>query len=120
MFFKILTIFLISGKLVCCFDVPKAKFEVFYPKGFQVSIPAEDGITLFAFHGKLNEEMEGLEAGQWARDIVTPKNGRFYFRDRGTRLKVFLVIFYLVFLFFFLMDTISDKRYYLLLDVYNF
>lgn len=74
--------------LVCAYEAPKAKIEIFYPKGFQVSIPDEEGITLFAFHGKLNEEMDGLEAGTWARDIVTPKNGRWTFRDRITQLKI--------------------------------
>lgn len=74
--------------------VPRAKFEVFYPRGFQVSIPAEDGVTLFAFHGKLNEEMEGLEAGHWSMDITKPRNGRFTFRDRGTALKVGDIIYY--------------------------
>ncbi|EDW31174.1 GL20727 [Drosophila persimilis] len=69
------------------YEVPKAKIEVFYPKGFEVSIPHEEGITLFAFHGKLNEEMEGLEAGTWARDIVKMKNGRWTFRDRLAVLK---------------------------------
>ncbi|XP_037720407.1 gram-negative bacteria-binding protein 3 [Drosophila subpulchrella] len=69
------------------YEVTKAKIEVFYPKGFEVSIPDEEGISLFAFHGKLNEEMEGLEAGTWARDIVKAKNGRWTFRDRTTALK---------------------------------
>ncbi|XP_033149588.1 gram-negative bacteria-binding protein 3 [Drosophila busckii] len=73
--------------LGAAYEAPKATVEVFYPKGFQVSIPHEEGITLFAFHGKLNEEMEGLEAGTWARDIVKVKNGRWTFRDRETTLK---------------------------------
>ncbi|ALC42895.1 CG12780, partial [Drosophila busckii] len=76
------------------YEVPKANIEVFYPKGFQVSIPHDKGITLFAFHGKLNEEMEGLEAGTWARDIVKVKNGRWTFRDRETRLKQGDVLYY--------------------------
>jgi len=32
------------------YEVTKAKIEVFYPKGFEVSIPDEEGISLFAFH----------------------------------------------------------------------
>ncbi|XP_030373842.1 gram-negative bacteria-binding protein 3-like [Scaptodrosophila lebanonensis] len=72
---------------VLAYEVPKARIQVFYPKGFEVSIPDEPGITLFAFHGKLNEEMEGLEAGTWARDIVKAKNGRWTFRDRIASLK---------------------------------
>ncbi|KAH8370265.1 hypothetical protein KR093_002849, partial [Drosophila rubida] len=90
--------------LVCCalwlitvgnaYEVPEAKIEVFYPKGFEVSIPHEEGITLFAFHGKLNEEMEGLEAGTWARDIVKMKNGRWTFRDRQATLKPGDILYY--------------------------
>nr|XP_034831536.1 uncharacterized protein LOC117988493 [Maniola hyperantus] len=72
---------------VQCYDVPKAKLEAIYPKGLRVSIP-DDGYSLFAFHGKLNEEMEGLEAGQWSRDITKPKDGRWYFRDRDARLVI--------------------------------
>ncbi|XP_061400908.1 gram-negative bacteria-binding protein 3-like [Musca vetustissima] len=76
------------------YEVPTATIEVYYPKGFQVSIPHEEGITLFAFHGKLNEEMDGLEAGTWARDIVKPKNGRWIFRDRVTHLKLGDTLYY--------------------------
>ena len=32
--------------------------------------------------------MEGLEAGQWARDITKAKGGRWTFRDRNAELKV--------------------------------
>ncbi|XP_055845362.1 gram-negative bacteria-binding protein 3 [Episyrphus balteatus] len=76
------------------YEVPKAEFKIFYPKGFEVSIPAEEGATLFAFHGKLNEEMDGLEAGRWARDILKPKNGRYIFKDRETSLKLGDTIYY--------------------------
>ncbi|XP_075151320.1 gram-negative bacteria-binding protein 3-like [Haematobia irritans] len=84
----------LSAALIQCYEVPTAKIEIFYPKGFQVSIPHEEGITLFAFHGKLNEEMDGLEAGAWARDIVKPKNGRWTFRDRVTKLKLGDTLYY--------------------------
>ncbi|EDV96213.1 gram-negative bacteria-binding protein 3 [Drosophila grimshawi] len=76
------------------YTVPEPRFDVFYPKGFQVSMPHEEGITLFAFHGKLNEEMEGLEGGTWSRDIVKAKNGRWTFRDRQATLKPGDIIYY--------------------------
>ncbi|XP_067636909.1 gram-negative bacteria-binding protein 3 [Eurosta solidaginis] len=76
------------------YEVPKAKIDVFYPGGFEVSIPHEEGMTLFAFHGKLNEEMDGLEAGTWSRDITKPKNGRWIFRDRTTQLKFGDTLYY--------------------------
>ncbi|XP_018800719.1 PREDICTED: gram-negative bacteria-binding protein 3-like [Bactrocera latifrons] len=75
------------------YEVPKAKIDV-YAKGFEVSIPDEEGITLFAFHGKLNEEMNGLEAGTWARDITKAKNGRWTFRDPNTKLKLGDTLYY--------------------------
>lgn len=55
---------------------------------------SDDGFSLFAFHGKLNEEMEGLEAGQWSRDITKPKNGVWIFRDRNAKLKLGDVIYF--------------------------
>ncbi|CAH2090809.1 unnamed protein product [Euphydryas editha] len=69
------------------YQVPPAKLEAIYPKGLKVSVP-DDGFSLFAFHGNLNQEMEGLEAGQWARDITKPKNGTWIFRDRNVELKL--------------------------------
>uniref|UniRef100_A0A1A9WPY0 CBM39 domain-containing protein n=1 Tax=Glossina brevipalpis TaxID=37001 RepID=A0A1A9WPY0_9MUSC len=69
------------------YQVPPADITVLEPQGFVVSIPHDDGITLFAFHGKLNEEMNGLEAGTWSRDIVQPKDGHWVFFDRNTKLK---------------------------------
>lgn len=49
---------------------------------------SDDGFSLFAFHGNLNQEMEGLEAGQWSRDITKAKNNRWTFRDRNAKLKL--------------------------------
>ncbi|XP_032520412.2 beta-1,3-glucan-binding protein 1-like [Danaus plexippus] len=74
-------------KIVICYEVPEAKLEAIYPEGLRVSIP-DDGYSLFAFHGKLNEEMEGLEAGHWSRDITKAKNGLWIFRDRKAKLKI--------------------------------
>lgn len=76
------------------YEVPKAKIEVFYPRGFQVSIPADEGSTLFAFHGKLNEEFDGLEAGHWAKDILKVRDGRFTFVERQTPLKIGDILYY--------------------------
>ncbi|XP_026327898.1 beta-1,3-glucan-binding protein-like [Hyposmocoma kahamanoa] len=69
------------------YEVPPAKLEAIYPKGLRVSVP-DDGFSLFAFHGNLNVEMDGLEAGQWARDITKVKDGRWTFRDRNVELKI--------------------------------
>ncbi|CAG4946619.1 unnamed protein product [Parnassius apollo] len=67
--------------------VPPAKLEAIHPQGLRVSIP-DDGFSLFAFHGKLNEEMNGLEAGHWSRDITKAKNNRWIFSDKNAKLKL--------------------------------
>ncbi|CAB3247822.1 unnamed protein product [Arctia plantaginis] len=53
----------------------------------RVSIP-DEGFSLFAFHGNLNEEIENLQAGRWSRDIIKPKKGRWTFTDRDVQLKI--------------------------------
>ncbi|XP_049874241.1 beta-1,3-glucan-binding protein 1-like [Pectinophora gossypiella] len=80
-------VFCLHLVLVQCYEVPPAKLEAIWPKGLRVSIP-DDGFSLFAFHGKLNEEMEGLEAGYWSRDITKAKDGRWTFRDRDAKLNI--------------------------------
>ncbi|KAG5881370.1 hypothetical protein JTB14_005197 [Gonioctena quinquepunctata] len=83
------------------YEVPEAKVEVFYPKGFRVSIPDEEGIKLFAFHGNINEEFDGREAGFFARDITKAKGGRWTFNDKITKLKEGDVIYYWTFVDYF-------------------
>ncbi|KAJ8930602.1 hypothetical protein NQ314_016572 [Rhamnusium bicolor] len=53
-----------------------------------------EGIKLFAFHGKINEEMEGREAGTFSRDILKAKNGRWTFSDKQTKLKIGDILYY--------------------------
>ncbi|XP_069688093.1 beta-1,3-glucan-binding protein-like [Periplaneta americana] len=74
--------------------VPDATFQALKPRGLRVSIPDEPGVQLFAFHGNVNKEMNGLEAGQMARDIIKAKNGRWVFQDDRIRLKPGDVIYY--------------------------
>lgn len=54
----------------------------------------EEGIKLFAFHAKINEEMNGREGGTLSRDILKPKNGRWTFIDKSVRLKPGDIIYY--------------------------
>ncbi|GAB0099634.1 Gram-negative bacteria-binding protein 3 [Sergentomyia squamirostris] len=68
------------------FEVPTPEVKHF-PRGFEVSIPAEEGMTLMAFHGQLNEPFTGLQAGHWAADVTRPTDGRFRFVERSTKLK---------------------------------
>lgn len=53
-----------------------------------------EGIKLFAFHGKINEEMNGREAGTFSRDILKAKDGRWTFYDKSAKLNKGDKIFY--------------------------
>lgn len=68
------------------YTVPEPIIEVFSPKGLRVSIPDHDGIRLFAFHGVVNRDLNGLEAGDLSQDILKPTNGRWVFEDRKLKL----------------------------------
>ncbi|XP_055703432.1 beta-1,3-glucan-binding protein [Phlebotomus papatasi] len=81
------------------FEVPTPEVKHF-SRGFEVSIPAEEGISLFAFHGQLNQPFTGLQAGQWASDITVPTEGRFRFTERATKLKPGDVLHYWVHVIF--------------------
>jgi hypothetical protein len=70
---------------------------------------AEEGITLFAFHGKLNEEMKHLEAGAWSKDITRITNGRFVFEDKNVKLKKGDTVYYWTYIYHF--DGISTLGY---------
>ncbi|KAJ9575890.1 hypothetical protein L9F63_007202, partial [Diploptera punctata] len=76
------------------YEVPDAKVEALKPRGLRVSIPDEPGIKLFAFHGNINKDFDGLEAGEMAKDVIKPKNGRWVFQDDRVRLKAGDVVYY--------------------------
>lgn len=40
------------------------------PNKLKVTIPDADGIELFAFHGSINSELQGLQAGQFNVDVT--------------------------------------------------
>lgn len=95
--FMFLSIVLFAAQVaaIAGYVVPEAKVELLKPKGFSVSIPDDDDeIILFAFHGQINQPMEGLEAGVYSRDILRPKNGRWTFTDRKTKLHPCDIIYY--------------------------
>ncbi|SPP72902.1 gram-negative bacteria-binding protein 3 [Drosophila guanche] len=76
------------------YNVPKASVKVNSPNGFEVSIPDEPGISLFAFHGKVNEEMDDLSDQTWAADILSARNGRWTYRNRNHKLQPGDVLYY--------------------------
>lgn len=45
-------------------------------------------MTVFAFHGKLNEEFVDLETGTWSKDITKVQDGRFTFKDDDAELRI--------------------------------
>lgn len=56
---------------------------------------------MFAFHGKINEDFDGLEAGQFARDITKARDGKWTFRDGQQRFKPGDVIYYWLYVDYF-------------------
>ncbi|XP_037932610.1 beta-1,3-glucan-binding protein 2-like [Teleopsis dalmanni] len=75
-------VFLCLGLATLCscnngedFQAPSASFMRFEPRGFIVWIPNKPGISLFAFHGNLNQRMNGLEAGNWSVDVLSDEIG---------------------------------------------
>lgn len=79
------------------YSVPKATIKVFPSKGFSVSIPDSPGLSLFAFHGKVNSELGQLEGGTYSKDILQPENGLWTFTDDSSKLVVGDVINYWLF-----------------------
>ncbi|XP_066151348.1 uncharacterized protein [Euwallacea fornicatus] len=67
------------------YTVPAPKIEIFN-KGFRFSIPHEEGVELFAFHGNINKPMNDLEAGYFSKDILKKCNDRWVFEDKTSRL----------------------------------
>lgn len=84
-------------KSIDCYEVPPALVEPLSPHGLRVSIPDSENVTLFAFHGKLNEDFDGgKEAGQEGMniDITRKKNGRWTFINRNIKLKQGDILYY--------------------------
>lgn len=80
--------------VVRAYKVPYANIEIIKPKGFKVSIPAQNGDTLFAFHGNLNKRIMSGESGMWSVEITEVENKRFTFTDPKSNLKVGDTMYY--------------------------
>ncbi|KAM0727159.1 Beta-1,3-glucan-binding protein [Formica fusca] len=91
----LLAIFLVNiHEYRAAYTPPMVTVEPLHPVGLRMSIPDEHGITLVAFHVKFNEDFDGLEAGQIAKDILKLRNGRWTYQDRRTELKRDDIIYY--------------------------
>lgn len=69
------------------YDFPNPTIEVFKNGGFKVSVPDEDGLSLFAFHGNVNRPLRNLEAGQFSVDITKKENNRWTYENSDLKLK---------------------------------
>lgn len=77
------------------YEVPPAIIKALKPRGLQVSIPDHEGVTLFAFHGKVNEDFEhGREAGEMSVDVLRKRNGYWTYTNRVIRLKKGDIVYY--------------------------
>lgn len=90
----LLAIFLVNIDEYHAYTPPAARVEPFYPAGLRMSIPDEHGISQVAFHIKINEPFDGLEAGHIAKDIINPRNGRWTYQDAHTRLRRGDIVYY--------------------------
>lgn len=73
-------------------ETPPVKIEAFLPRGIRVSIPAERGISLFAFHGNVNKEIGSHDAGEMSGDVRGIRNNRFSFENNRTLINVNIII----------------------------
>lgn len=85
------------GRSSSSYRIPNARFEVLSPKGLRVTIPDEPGLELFAFHGKVNTEINGFDNGDLSADILQSNNGQWVFFDKDVELKSGDIINYWLF-----------------------
>lgn len=94
-------VFQLSAVIFCAkmptYNVPKPRIEVFYPKGFRVSIPDEPGLMEFGFHGNVNRFIQDLENGEHFGKVLRPTNGEWTYENRNAELQEHDVIHYWLF-----------------------
>ncbi|XP_059622331.1 beta-1,3-glucan-binding protein-like [Phlebotomus argentipes] len=88
----VLSVFLIATIASCislgsAYRIPPPTIVVHQPSGLKVSIPDENGIILFAFHGKVNERLEQNEVGTLYDDIQKAQDGRWTYQNNSVALK---------------------------------
>lgn len=57
----------------------------------------EQGIALFAFHGKINTALKSSEAGSFSQDIRSATKSRWVFTDNSTLLKPGDILYYWIY-----------------------
>lgn len=76
------------------YTLSRPQIEVYKNGGFQVTLPDSPGIQLFAFHGKINCEFIGHEAGTYSIDIKEKTNGKWVYHNKDALLKIGDTIYY--------------------------
>ncbi|KAJ3661452.1 hypothetical protein Zmor_005847 [Zophobas morio] len=74
LFFTLLTRFYCNGEFV----IPEVTLEAYDPKGFRASIPAINGIQMFAFHANVNNDISQVEPGNFSKDFTEPTDGNLW------------------------------------------
>lgn len=77
------------------------RIHFLHPRGFEIGVRHEEGMSLMAFHGSINRPVSARSAGTWNKDITTVTDGYYTFRDMGTKF------------------NIGDRLYFWLYVVYN-
>lgn len=68
------------------YTFPEPLIEAYEPRGLRVSIPDEEGIELFAFHGNINKRLDMIDAGDLSKDVVAKTADRWVFEDKRAAL----------------------------------
>uniref|UniRef100_A0A6P7G2W9 Beta-1,3-glucan-binding protein-like n=1 Tax=Diabrotica virgifera virgifera TaxID=50390 RepID=A0A6P7G2W9_DIAVI len=79
---------LVLINVVYAYDIPQLQFEAYSPAGFTVTLPADPKVLLFAFHGKVNQEIRVIENGDFFGEITTPTDGNFVYSNPNLQLKL--------------------------------
>lgn len=89
MFIKVVIISAVLFGLVSCdYDFPTPRVSFFTGGGFEVSIPNDSKISIFAFHGRKNVMLDGRETGTWNGDITKATGDRLVFQEPNAKFNI--------------------------------
>nr|BAG14263.1 GNBP1 [Tenebrio molitor] len=112
MFAKAIILFLILTTFQCHgeFVIPEVTLEAYEPKGFRASIPALNGIQMFAFHGNINKPISQVDPGEYSQDYTSPTGNTWSYFNKDLKLKAGDVIHYWVFIQFLKLGYRKDNQ----------
>lgn len=82
---SVLLLSILFETIACDYEFSDVKVKFYTGGGFEVSIPEDPKVRLFAFHGQKNMLLEDREAGTWNADVTTATQNRFVFREPNTK-----------------------------------